>query len=187
MSKKDSIHLLSNEFSKVVNGHLSPAQLEKVKTINTSGQFPGCCATHDYCDANMLMAKAFENIFKRECDLQNDDDMELFNRSWDRSKANNFKVVDYHFKRMQYNTFLKKYKPKENHLDKFAGYGGLMFETFGKELKFVQEQKGENIWTLIDGEGSKCYIVSGWHYVNRLGYFITENPVPENLDIQILA
>jgi hypothetical protein len=36
-----------------------------------------------------------------------------------------------------------------------------------------------------DGDDGGSYIWSGWGFVNRLGYFITEVPFPDNTTIQI--
>lgn len=69
--------------------------------------------------------------------------------------------------------WFKKYRPVKNHLDKFACGEGFMYETFGKEVEFVKTQPEDKIWTLVDADG-KEYIIAGWHFVNRLGYFVTE-------------
>ena len=78
-----------------------------------------------------------------------------------------------------------QFKPIKNHLDSNASWQdeagiGIMFETYGKELEFVREKCKENpqcIWTLMDSEeDDDCVIVEGFHFVNRLGYFITEIP-----------
>lgn len=34
------------------------------------------------------------------------------------------------------------------------------------------------VWTLVDG-GDSCYVIPGWHFVNRLGYYVTERPWAE--------
>jgi hypothetical protein len=60
-----------------------------------------------------------------------------------------------------------------------------MFETYGDEVEFVKSQSPANIWTYGDGDDGGGYIWNGWHFVNRLGYFITEVPCPPNTDIQI--
>ena len=52
-----------------------------------------------------------------------------------------------------------------------------MFETFGKEVEFVRAQRAQNIWTLLECDG-KTFICEGFHYVNRIGYFITEVSYP---------
>jgi hypothetical protein len=62
-----------------------------------------------------------------------------------------------------------------NHLNKNASYDGCMFQTFGAEIEFVKQQPRTRVWTLVDC-GETCEILAGWHYVNRLGYFVTAEP-----------
>lgn len=56
-------------------------------------------------------------------------------------------------------------------------YEGRMYETFDEEYARVKEVLDSNprrIWTLIDNNDGWTGICAGWHYVNRMGYFITE-------------
>ena len=79
------------------------------------------------------------------------------------------------------------YKPIKNHIvgeDK-ASFGGHMFETYGEEVEFVKAQEENRIWTYGDGDDGGTHIWNGWSFVNRIGYFITEVPFPDNTDIQI--
>jgi hypothetical protein len=72
--------------------------------------------------------------------------------------------------------FLEKYKPVKNHLDESAGWDGCLFETYGEELDYVQSIAISNVkkvWTLLDCDG-KQFITSGFHFVNRMGFFVTE-------------
>jgi len=69
--------------------------------------------------------------------------------------------------------FLEHYKPIKNHLDDNASWDGCMFETYGKELEFVKAYDGKHVWTLLEGDEG-TYISSGFHFVNRMGYLITE-------------
>ena len=85
-----------------------------------------------------------------------------------------------------------KYKPIINHLDENASFQnendeGIMFETYGEELEFVRSQNPLCIWTYHHGESNSSYIGSGYHLVNRLGYFITEIPFEENQIIDIIV
>lgn len=49
------------------------------------------CSSHDYCDANMIMAEAFENTYKRFPDIQPmSDDMALMSQAWEMAKQNEF-------------------------------------------------------------------------------------------------
>ena len=59
-----------------------------------------------------------------------------------------------------------------------------MFQTYGAEVEFVKKAYPDYIWTYAEVD-SGSYIWNGWHFVNRLGYFITEVPCPPNTDIQI--
>ena len=68
-----------------------------------------------------------------------------------------------------------KYKPIKNHI---AGDydGDDKFETYGEELEFVRAQDPRAIWTLVDGDDGNLYIVNGYHFVNRINYFVTLVP-----------
>ena len=79
------------------------------------------------------------------------------------------------FIEMDYEDFIQTYKPIQNHLDLNASFEGYMFETYGEEVEFVKSQSPDKIWMYGDGD-SGSYIWSGWGFVNRLGYFITEVP-----------
>ena len=71
--------------------------------------------------------------------------------------------------------FQEKYKPIQNPFTKEGSYENTLFETYGKDLEFVRQQKSENIWTLIDCENEESWTIPGYHIVNRAGYFITEH------------
>ena len=75
---------------------------------------------------------------------------------------------------MNYEQWESAYKPIANHFDNNASMDGMLFETYGEELSFVRNQNAKCIWTLLDADGD-LIIASGYHYVDRVGYFITEN------------
>jgi len=83
----------------------------------------------------------------------------------------------------------KTYSPITNHLDENAsfnnGNGGIMFETYGDEVEFVKSQNPNNIWTWVDGDSGRSYILSGYRFVNRIGYFITEKPWETDVDVLV--
>lgn len=87
------------------------------------------------------------------------------------------------FKEMTMEEWEATYKPITNHIDKNASFQnesgeGIMFETYGDELAFVKSQNPLCIWTYGDGDDGGSYIWNGYHFINRLGYFITEVPAP---------
>lgn len=72
--------------------------------------------------------------------------------------------------------FWDEYKPITNHLDDNASWNGCMFETYGNEEEFISQQAEKNpkkVWTIVDADG-ELIIVAGWHFVNRMGYLVTE-------------
>jgi hypothetical protein len=94
------------------------------------------------------------------------------------------------FIEMSFDEWLEKYKPITNHIDPNASFqnesgSGIMFETYGDEVEFVKAQDENRIWTYGDGDDGGGYIWNGWHYINRLGYFITEVPCPPDTVIQV--
>lgn len=77
--------------------------------------------------------------------------------------------------------FYNDYQPLQNPFYENASWDGCMLETYGAELihvKHVLENSPRNVWTVLDCDG-KTIVVSGYHYVNRMGYIITANPVAE--------
>jgi len=89
------------------------------------------------------------------------------------------------FIEIDFDEWVATYKPILNHIDTNASFDGMMFETYGDEVDFVKEQPINRIWMYGDGDNGNTYIWSGWGFVNRIGYFITEVPCPDDTTIQI--
>jgi len=94
------------------------------------------------------------------------------------------------FKELTMEEWEATYKPITNHIDSNASFQnedgqGIMFETYGAELEFVKQQNPLCVWTYGDGDDGGSYIWNGYHFVNRLGYFVTEVPFPANTTIQV--
>lgn len=77
-------------------------------------------------------------------------------------------------KTIDYGQFEETYKPRKNPFVQDSSYDGCMFETYGVELAHVREQDNKNIWTIINCENEESWIIPGFHFVDRFGYFITE-------------
>lgn len=71
-----------------------------------------------------------------------------------------------------YSSWEETFKPITNSI---RNNGDLAFETYGEEQEFVRNYDPKSIWTEVDGD-SGTYILAGYHYVNRIQYYITENP-----------
>jgi hypothetical protein len=102
------------------------------------------------------------------------------------SDSNHAKVPLIKNVRMSYEKWLAKYCPITNHLDINAAFDGCMFETFGVEIEFVRAMPASRVWTLVECDG-KSFICEGYHFVNRLGYFVTEVAAPQDRYFSIKA
>lgn len=65
-----------------------------------------------------------------------------------------------------------KFKPVKNHL---VPTNDINFETYGAEVEYLTTLDPKTVWTWVDGD-SGSFILSGFHYVNRINYHVTEIP-----------
>jgi hypothetical protein len=78
---------------------------------------------------------------------------------------------------MTYDKWEETYQPINNTISKYPDDTLITFETYGDEYEAVKKAHDINpktIWTEVDGDMG-TYIVAGWHFVNRIHYYITEN------------
>ena len=75
---------------------------------------------------------------------------------------------------LSYDEWEEKFKPIQNPLTEGGSYDNCMVETYGDEWEYVRTKDPKNVWNLVDGEGPHLCIINGFHYVNRLGYIVTE-------------
>jgi hypothetical protein len=71
-----------------------------------------------------------------------------------------------------YQSWFDTFKPIKNNITNGSDYH---FETYGEEVEFVCKADNKYVWTEVDGD-SGTYIIAGYHYVNRIHYYITESP-----------
>lgn len=94
---------------------------------------------------------------------------------------------------MEKSEWIAKYKPKEFSFGSEGGVhentqeDGVTFTRIGKshpEFGEVVRAERDVIWTELEVNGLS-YIVSGFHVVNSVGYFLTENPFEEHVEIEL--
>lgn len=99
---------------------------------------------------------------------------------------------------ISYEAFISKFRPIATGIIE-GEPSRPMFAAFGQDLQTVRRTDESRVWTVIDvdlrdgephpyeGEdGDNCWvIVTGYHYVNRLGYLITEVPW-ESDDLEVV-
>ena len=80
---------LAREFARVLSEWLTSGELIAVNARNRTYP-PSCCASHDFCDANMAMLEAWLVACGREPDPENQSDADLWGAAWDIAKAAQF-------------------------------------------------------------------------------------------------
>lgn len=73
-------------------------------------------------------------------------------------------------------TFYEYFKPIRHAgtmCDIWRGHG---LETYGEGLEIVRRTDPAFLWTVIDGDSGAQWITTGYHYVNRVCYLVTEKP-----------
>lgn len=81
----------------------------------------------------------------------------------------------------------KKYQPIQNYISKDSSWNGTMFETYAPDIDYVVQVANSNpdtVWTWVDGDAG-TYLVNGYHFVNRIGYFVTKIPCDSNTFVEV--
>lgn len=73
---------LAARFIVLVAEQLDPADLAEVRRRNMQPRYKGCCATHDFCDANMIMDQAWRDSFGHEINADDEAQAEIWNTAW---------------------------------------------------------------------------------------------------------
>lgn len=71
-----------------LRAELGEAVFAEVKELNATPAYVDSCASHDFCDPNLLMAAAFETVMGRHIDLRSDANVALWNKAWEWAKLN---------------------------------------------------------------------------------------------------
>ena len=87
----------AHTFATLLLATIGPVNLQEVIRRNALPAYRGCCASHDFCDANMPMMDAFEGTIGRPLlgvDGMAGADCDLVNAAWDMAKANALFAAD---------------------------------------------------------------------------------------------
>jgi hypothetical protein len=74
---------IATRFAEILKNWLDPADFAAMRERNVELSPQGVCASHDYCDANMAMLEAFQDVMLREYSFDNDEDHRAMRRAWD--------------------------------------------------------------------------------------------------------
>lgn len=85
---------LAIKFSLLLIEDLGAETVAEAVKRNKTAEYADCCASHDFCDANMVMLAAVcsygyteDDVFENDCD---NEVQRMWNKAWDLAKANHF-------------------------------------------------------------------------------------------------
>lgn len=87
MENKETTKQLGEVFTQYLRREIGPQRFTEVVRRNAVEQSPSVCHSHDFIDANEVMAEAFRAVIGREIDLQSDADCALWSDAWAVAKA----------------------------------------------------------------------------------------------------
>jgi hypothetical protein len=61
---------------------MTQEQWDEMRRRNAASTDSNVCASHDFCDANVVMAEAVRMVIGREVDHMNEADTAIWNRAW---------------------------------------------------------------------------------------------------------
>jgi hypothetical protein len=80
---------------------------------------------------------------------------------------------------LSYEEWMMKYRP-ELDIDGSAK----MYETYGDDYDYIADVDNEHLWTWVDG-GDYSVIANGFHFVNRLGYYVCTVPCSQDISVEV--
>ena len=72
----------------ILNDWLTDYEMDLIRNYNATLAHARSCAPHIFCDANMAMMTAFEDITDCKFDIDNREHVDLFSASWDYARIN---------------------------------------------------------------------------------------------------
>lgn len=93
MPVNTNVTKLAGAFGRLLRAELGASKFAQVVSRNAVETNAGVCHSHDFCDANMTMAAAFEVVVGRAMNLQSDADTALWTETWSEWKARPVEVA----------------------------------------------------------------------------------------------
>jgi hypothetical protein len=59
----------------------------------------------------------------------------------------------------------------------------IFFETFGEDFDTVRQSDPTKVWSEVEDDYGDLVILPGFHFVNRMRYYLTEKSYDENIEI----
>jgi hypothetical protein len=83
--REQQVAAIAEAFAEVIRQWLTEDEIARVRERNAFYD-DKVCATHDFCDANMAMLPAFQQVMEREPDADSMEDAALWSDAWGLAK-----------------------------------------------------------------------------------------------------
>jgi hypothetical protein len=80
--RASSVKRLAMSFAQTLIEDLGEEEFQEVRARNATEKYAGCCASHDFCDANMVMWGCFNTEIGWDFDLDSETDVSVWNDAW---------------------------------------------------------------------------------------------------------
>ena len=78
---------MAERFADLLAEEIGPDKFERIKALNRTPEYASpICASHDFCDANMVMAQAFEEVAGHAPEANSESDADIWNAAWDHAR-----------------------------------------------------------------------------------------------------
>jgi|GEM_PF-5346849 len=89
--------------------------------------------------------------------------------------------------KISFQEFIDQYNPLPNNLVDDAKMEGHLFGNTDQEKDAIRKHPVNRLWTMVRMDGY-LLVLSGWHFANREGHFLTEHPCDdENIEVEIFG
>jgi hypothetical protein len=88
------VRKLAGKFSEALLQEVGEETLAEINYRNSLPEHRWRCATHDFCDSNMIMAAAFYELRGYEIEFIDHEDMLLWGAAWSLARADRFGQED---------------------------------------------------------------------------------------------
>lgn len=96
---------LAAKFIEFIEDELTSEELREVRERNLRADYIDCCATHDFCDANMVMQDAFQELYPEltlDAIINDDHCIAVWNKAWTLAKIHDFDLDAYDGEQFNY-------------------------------------------------------------------------------------
>jgi hypothetical protein len=92
MSDSTAVRQLAAAFITGLRECVTAEDMAEILRRNATPQYGRACATHDFCDANIVMYDAYVSLFGELVDLDDDNVNWVLDRAWDLARAVDFEA-----------------------------------------------------------------------------------------------